>query len=269
MRRALSQNPNMLRTIIGLGLTLVLILSYAVYSATLDSAFYLAKTSNVETSIEISDDPVNGTYTFETNTAITWLNISIDNSPVGTTLEVSSLGGVWWHHPELGNQDGDSPFQCFAADTSDYEGLVEYCVESSTHSIDVQSMSEEFRGILSKDLPLTGAWAFIADNSTEANNIANITITDSILPRTWTLQMYDDDGSPVNTSGMGVSVSIVQHEIIDVSPYRIDPVTEMIWGMTALIGCFGIVLILPTTLYLAASAKSKKAAEINATNESE
>ena len=78
-----------------------------------------------------------------------------------------------------------------------------------------------------------------------------------------------EDNQQVNTSGMGVSVSIVEHEIFEVSPYRIDPVTEMIWGMTALIGCFGIVLILPLSLYLVAAAKSKKAAEINTINESE
>ena len=259
----------MLRTIIGLGLTLVLILSYAVYSATLDSSFYLAKSSNLEASLEVTEDPTNGTYSFETNSAITWLNITIDNSPVGTTLEVSSLGGVWWHHPELGKNVGDTPFQCFAPDTSDYEGLVEYCTESSTHRIDVENQTEEFRGLLSNELPLSGSWAFIADNSSEAEEIANTTVIDSILPRTWTIEMLDENGQQVNTSGMGVSVTIVEHEIFEISPYRIDPVTEMIWGMTALIGCFGIVLILPLSLYLVAAAKSKKAAEINTINESE
>ena len=34
MKKALAQNPNLLRTMIGLGLTLILILSYAVYAAT-------------------------------------------------------------------------------------------------------------------------------------------------------------------------------------------------------------------------------------------
>ena len=249
----------MLRTIIGLGLTLVLILSYAVYSATLDSAFYLAETTNTEVSMDIDADPSNGTYYFETSSAITWLNITIDNSPVGTILEVSSLGGVWWHHPNLGGvHDDNTPFQCFSPDTSDYEGLVEHCSKSSIHSIDVDSQIEEFRGILSQDLPLSGSWAFVAENSTHANEIANETVNDSILNRTWVVRMIDDEGSASNTSGMGLSVSVVHHEILDVSPYRIDPFTEMIWGMTALIGCFGIVLILPTALYIAASAKSKK-----------
>ena len=81
--------------------------------------------------------------------------------------------------------------------------------------------------------------------------------------------MVDQDNQLVNTSGMGVTVTIVEHEIFEVSPYRIDPVTEMIWGMTALIGCFGIVLILPLSLYLVAAAKSRRAAEINTINESE
>ena len=82
--------------------------------------------------------------------------------------------------------------------------------------------------------------------------------------------MIDSEGSVVNTSGMGISVSVVEHEILDVSPYRIDPVTEMIWGMTALIGCFGVVLILPTALYIAATVKSKKNAEsIKAIDEGE
>ncbi len=259
----------MLRTIVGLGLTLVLILSYAVYSATLDSSFYLARTSNIETSLDVSEDPSNGTYSFETNTAITWVNISIDNSPVDSTLQVSSLGGVWWHHPELGNNIGDTPFQCFAPDTSDYEGLVEYCTESSVHSKNIENQTEEFRGILSNKLPLSGAWAFVADNSTEATRVANETVMDSILPRTWKVQMLDESGENMNTSGMGIKITIVEHDILDVSPYRIDPVTEMIWGMTALIGCFGIVLIIPAILYVAATAKSKKAAELNALNESE
>ena len=83
MRRALSQNPNMLRTIIGLGLTLVLILSYAVYSATLDSAFYLAETSNVESSLDIIEDSSNGTYSFETSIMLV--------SPVVLGASLSSL----------------------------------------------------------------------------------------------------------------------------------------------------------------------------------
>ena len=80
MRKALSQNPNMLRTIVGLGMTLILILSYAVYSATLDSGYYLATTTNDAREVVVSEDPENGSYTFSTEDAISWINISIDNA---------------------------------------------------------------------------------------------------------------------------------------------------------------------------------------------
>ena len=35
MRKALAQNPNLLRTLIGMGLTLIFLLAYAVYGATM------------------------------------------------------------------------------------------------------------------------------------------------------------------------------------------------------------------------------------------
>ena len=48
----------MLRTMIGLGLTLILLLGYAVYSNTVDSEYYRLETSNEEITIELtsSDD---------------------------------------------------------------------------------------------------------------------------------------------------------------------------------------------------------------------
>ena len=42
MKKSLSRNPNMLRTMIGLGLTLILLLGYAVYSNTVDTEYYLS-----------------------------------------------------------------------------------------------------------------------------------------------------------------------------------------------------------------------------------
>ena len=46
MRKSLSRNPNMMRTMIGIGLVLILVLSYAVYSNTLDSEYYGYTTTN-------------------------------------------------------------------------------------------------------------------------------------------------------------------------------------------------------------------------------
>ena len=41
MRKALAQNPNLLRTLLGLSFTLIFILGYAVYGATVSPSYYL------------------------------------------------------------------------------------------------------------------------------------------------------------------------------------------------------------------------------------
>ena len=80
MKKALSRNPNMLRTMIGLGLTLILLLGYAVYSNTVDTEYYRFETTNEESELTLtkSDD---GTWFSTTNYAISWLNVSVDNLP--------------------------------------------------------------------------------------------------------------------------------------------------------------------------------------------
>ena len=41
MKKALAQNPNLLRTLIGLSVTLIFMLSYAVYGATVSPSVYI------------------------------------------------------------------------------------------------------------------------------------------------------------------------------------------------------------------------------------
>ena len=54
MRKALAQNPNLLRTLIGLSFTLVFVLSYAVYGATIDTEYYVYSTERNESSAELT-----------------------------------------------------------------------------------------------------------------------------------------------------------------------------------------------------------------------
>ena len=54
MKKALSRNPNMLRTMIGLGLTLILLLGYAVYSNTVDTEYYRFETTNEESELTLT-----------------------------------------------------------------------------------------------------------------------------------------------------------------------------------------------------------------------
>ena len=49
MKKALAQNPNLLRTLIGLSLTLIVLLSYAVYGATISPSYYIYETDATDT----------------------------------------------------------------------------------------------------------------------------------------------------------------------------------------------------------------------------
>ena len=51
----MSRNPNMLRTMIGTGLTLVLILSFAVYSNTVNTEYYGYTTTNEEIKLDLQE----------------------------------------------------------------------------------------------------------------------------------------------------------------------------------------------------------------------
>ena len=54
MRKALAQNPNLLRSFICMGLTLIFLLSYAVYGATVSPSYYIYDTDSHEVIPEIS-----------------------------------------------------------------------------------------------------------------------------------------------------------------------------------------------------------------------
>ena len=67
MRRALAQNPNLLRTLISMLLILILLLGYAVWSATVSTDYYVYTMSNEGENVEAQEvetsDPVTVSYT--------------------------------------------------------------------------------------------------------------------------------------------------------------------------------------------------------------
>ena len=56
MRKSLSRNPNMLRTMIGIGMVLILVLGYAVYSNTVDSEYYGYSTTNEPIILQMAEE---------------------------------------------------------------------------------------------------------------------------------------------------------------------------------------------------------------------
>ena len=276
MKKALAQNPNMLRTMIGLGLTLILILSYAVYGATIDSSYYLYHTSNENVEHDpadqgLSNENTTQSWTFATNRSTTWLNISIAGLEQGDTLSVSVSDGVWYHHEMLGDENANR-FSCRQTQEGGFE---EYnvCTESHVHSMTAeQAGNMTIRGIVSPELPMGGLGSLYADSLQEAENASANLIATHNGTRVWTITL--DSLDTIHPAEFSPHVQSTSHELVNVEPFEVDPVTEMLWSISALIGCFAIALVIPLSIYFASRAKERReenirnAALANTTDES-
>ena len=260
MKKALAQNPNMLRTMIGLGLTLIVILSYAVYGATMDSSYYLYHTSNeqvdhVTADQGLSNENSSQSWTFSTNRATTWLNISIAGVDQGDVIAVGVSDGVWYHHEMLGDENADR-FSCHQIQDGGFE---EYnvCTESQEHSVTVEHAGNvTIRGIVSPELPMGGLGSLYANSLDDAEaESANLIATHNGT-RIWTITLQSVDS--IHPDEFSPYVQSTSHELENVEPFKIDPVTEMLWSISALIGCFGIALVIPLSIYFAARAKERR-----------
>ena len=104
----MSRNPNMLRTLIGMGLVLIIILGYAVHSNTVDSEYYLFETSNSESNLELMQRGENMAELYVgTTSAITCVNNTVTGAPQGSILKWDASGVDWYHTPSLGQDDID------------------------------------------------------------------------------------------------------------------------------------------------------------------
>ena len=111
MKKALAQNPNLLRTLIGLSLTLIFMLSYAVYGATVSPSVYIYKTEPTVSEYNASeaDEEVVRTYNEDENTTtwawqviandanLTWVNITATELSDGSMLRVYQRAKLFSH----------------------------------------------------------------------------------------------------------------------------------------------------------------------------
>ena len=142
----MSQNPNMLRTMIGIGMTLIIILGYAVYSNTVDSEYYGYQTTNEHTELDLSQDNASiAEWYVTTNEGITWINATVVGAPADSVLIVQSEGASWYHSPSLG-EDVDYPFNCKEI-SGDYSEYIEVCDYSTTHELVIEDDVTIMRGL--------------------------------------------------------------------------------------------------------------------------
>ncbi len=256
MKKTMSQNPNMLRTMIGIGLTLIFVLGYAVYSNTVDSEYYGYETTNNSESLELNQDDVEVSEWFlSTSMPITWVNVSVIGAPQDSILRVQADGTPWFHSPFLGNSQ-EYPFSCEG--DGDYSDLVETCDYSTSHEIIITQEEGIMRGIVSSVLPIEGLGYLQADDLEDAYEKAEVLISEEATTITWRMGVYDDEGNALESDGIEIRVSMVNHELTDVNEFQIDPIEESVYSLATLIGCFSLMLILPLIVYFSAIYKARK-----------
>ena len=255
MEKSMSRNPNMLRTLIGLGLVLIIVLGYAVHSNTVDSEYYMYETTNSEQNKEITQLEENlSEWFFVTTSAITWINTTVDGAPQDTTLVIDASGTEWYHTPSLGQNEKDFNCKEFAPD---YVELIETCIRGSFHEINLDDQNYMI-GLVSTELPIGGLGSLQANTLEEANTSAEEILDSNRQTITWKISLKDSNGEIISSEGIIINSSVTEHELLSVKEFKLDPIQESIYSFATLVGCFGLLLILPMIAYVSAIYKEKR-----------
>jgi len=248
----MSRNPNMLRTMIGTGLTLVLVLSYAVYSNTVDTEYYGYTTTNTEVVLDLQESQEGkADWYVTTQSGITWVNLSLEGVQDGMTVRIDASGTEWYYSPLLGSPDADN-FNCGEQTTK----VSETCEYSSLHEAEVESNSHLMRGIVSLELPIDGLGYLQSEDQSNAEQAAAELMESENKTVTWRITVLDG-GSVIDSAGVGATMKIVIHDLVSVDAFELDPIQESVYSFATLVGCFAFLLFLPLLVYF--SAKRKQA----------
>lgn len=250
MRKSMSRNPNMLRTMIGTGLTLVLILSFAVYSNTVNTEYYGYTTTNEEIELDLQESEEGKADWFvTTQSGITWVNLTLEGVQNGMTVRIDASGTEWYYSPLLGSPDADN-FNCGEQTTK----VSETCEYSTLHESEIESDSHQMRGIVSLNLPIDGLGYLQSENQFSAELAAEELISGENMTVTWRIMILQDD-TTIDSTGVEVSFNIVTHDLISVEAFQLDPIQESVYSFATLVGCFSFLLFLPLLVYFSAKRK--------------
>ena len=252
MRKALAQNPNLLRTLIGMGLTLILLLAYAVYGATIESEVYVYSAESNESVVALEgverlhDSEANTTtWTWDAdldNSNLTWINLTGTGLSTDSTISISNAAGIY-SHPDLGNLDAED-FSCS-----------ESCSKSVEHTANSSDGYASIISLTDPDPALRGKGSIYADSQEEADDKSSKIVTTSFEPSTVRVTVIENGNRTVNPT---ISLTQVNEELTSVEQFEVDAATEFMWALAAVIGCFSMVLVPSFTVYFAARAKQKK-----------
>ncbi len=260
------QNPNMIRTLLLLSFTLIFLLAYAVYGATSNSGYYLYESEKNTTSPELSvignsPDYQNGKtvwlWEFETSTTnLTWINISVSGAAENSVLKVINIDGNFWSHPELGDAlNSDTNCADRIKKDGEYVWVSIDCQVGSTHTMVLENGNGNFISLSHPDPALRDGGTVRAETYESALLEVNSTFNKTHQSKLWQISI-EVDGNHTEKNPL-VGVNYVNEEIISVELFEIDAVTEMLWSMAALIGCFMILLVPAFLIYFISQNSTK------------
>ncbi len=257
MRKALAQNPNLLRTLLGLSFTLIFMLSYAVYANTIDTAYYTYTTEATVTAQSSDDgmtferqyDEGSSTTTWSSNVTIdrnnlTWVNVTAQELAPGATLTVFDAAGLWTHSL-LGVEEARD-FSC-----------AEDCQLNDTTTLDESEGLAAYRGLAVTEPGARSNGTVVAESQAEAERMAAEIVENrhgSAVLRVTIVEAGNRSTPP------SLTIEMVNEELGEVIPFTVDVASEFIWALTAVFACFAIVL-LPAFAIYAVSRRRERADE--------
>ncbi len=253
MKKALAQNPNLLRTLIGLSVTLIVLLSYAVYGATISPSYYLYETDSEETNHGI--DAPERIYQESTNTTtwswnigangsnLTWVVLTAQDLSSDSKVRLINAAGLYSHR--LLGVDSDESFSC-----------AEQCQKNTTHEVDSNDDSEvEIRALTSYDPARRNNGTVYGNTIDEAADKARSLIQYTHQPSVLRVEIIENGDRSTSPT---IELVTTNEQFSDIEVFSIDAATEFLWALAAVVGCFSMVLIPSFTVYFAARAKESK-----------
>lgn len=263
MKKALAQNPNLLRTLIGLSLTLIFMLSYAVYGATVSPSVYIYQTEPTVDVYDasVADQNIERTYDAEDNTTtwawqviaddsnLTWVNVTATDLAPGAVLRVTNVAKLY-SHELLGNTYNlqnplEEEFSC--ADLCDHASVHERTSEDGG--------TIEFHALTSVDPARRSNGSVFAADLAEAEQKSRDAIEYTHSPSILRIEIVEEGN---RTTQPSISAETVNEAFSNVAVFSVDAATEFLWALAAVVGCFSMVLIPSLTVYFAARAKEKR-----------
>ncbi len=253
MQKALAQNPNLLRTLLGLSFTLIFLLGYAVYGATISPSYYLY-TTDTETTIHDTNEPTklydeennvtNWRWTFSADGVnLTWVNVSAGDLSRNSIIKLINSAGLY-SHSKLGDPDADD-FSC-----------EDRCYYNSTHELfSDEGGDEAIYSMTTTDPGRRNNGTVYAQSLESAEDKARGIIQHLHTPSVIIVEVTEKGNKSTSPDIVLVTVN---EDFNDIEVFSVDTATEFLWAVAAVVGCFSMILIPSFTVYFAARAKERK-----------